>query len=302
MGKKGYLEISFTWVFAIIIGVVILFLAIYFSSRVIDIGQTEIDAETGKEIGILLNPLETGFESGKTNLLTMPVETRIYNKCDTFGNFGMQIISVSQKSFNEWTNTNVETSFKNKYLFSDDYVEGKKFHLFSKPFNFPFKVADLIYITSSEDNYCFIDAPDRIENEISFLGQKNLFLDNCSGNEIKVCFESSNCEINVRENYVEKNEDRIYFSDDSLMYAAIFSDKELYECQLKRLMERVSELALLYNDKANFVSRVDCNSNLNLIGLSNSAESFDSSNDIIYLSKIAEELEEKNDVAECRLW
>ena len=58
MEKKGYLEISFTWVFAIIIGVVILFLAIYFSSKVIDIGQTEIDAETGKEIGIFLPDLE----------------------------------------------------------------------------------------------------------------------------------------------------------------------------------------------------------------------------------------------------
>jgi len=49
------------------------------------------------------------------------------------------------------------------------------------------------------------------------------------------------------------------------MYAAIFSDKGNYECQVKRLMQRVAKLALLYEDKANFVSKRGCNSNLNLL-------------------------------------
>jgi len=34
------------------------------------------------------------------------------------------------------------------------------------------------------------------------------------------------------------------------MYAAIFAEKEVYECQLKRIMKRVSSLATLYNKKS----------------------------------------------------
>ena len=157
MGKKAYLQISFAWLFAIIVGAVILFLAIFFSIKLINIEQTIQDAKTSKEIGILLNPLETGFETTKSTSISFPAETRIYNKCNNKGTFGRQIIQVSQKSFNEWSETNIDVGFSNKYIFSEEYVEGKKFYIFSKPFDFPFKVSDLMMITSSEKDYCFID-------------------------------------------------------------------------------------------------------------------------------------------------
>ena len=80
--NKGYLQISFAWLFAIIVGAVILFLAIYASTRLMSTEQTTLDAKTGKEIGILLNPLETGFESIKATSLGFPVNTRIYNRCN----------------------------------------------------------------------------------------------------------------------------------------------------------------------------------------------------------------------------
>ena len=78
--KKGYLQISFAWLFAIIVGGFILVLAIYTVIQIIDSENMVIDAKTGKEIGILLNPLETGFEEGKTSSFTVPVETRIFNE------------------------------------------------------------------------------------------------------------------------------------------------------------------------------------------------------------------------------
>ncbi|MBU2503632.1 MAG: hypothetical protein KJ879_01075, partial [Nanoarchaeota archaeon] len=141
--KKGF-EISFSWFFAIVVGGFILFLAIYGATKVINTGGEANSAKTGKEIGALLNPLETGFESGQTTLLSMPVETRIYNECeDITGNFGRQIIKVSQKSFGDWSLTDINPSFQNKYIFSGEIVEGKNFIIFSKPFELPFKVADL---------------------------------------------------------------------------------------------------------------------------------------------------------------
>ena len=121
---------SFAWLFAIIVGAFILFLAIYAATKIVNTEQTSLDAQAAKEIGVLLNPLETGFETGKTTSLRLPSETRIYNRCNNNGVFGRQIIQISQKSFNEWSDTDVNVGFSNKHIFSEDYVEVKKFFIF----------------------------------------------------------------------------------------------------------------------------------------------------------------------------
>jgi hypothetical protein len=305
MDKKGFLQISFAWLFAILVGAVILFLAIFLSTKLIRTEQTSIDAQTGKEIGILLNPLETSFESGTTTSLRLPIETRIYNKCNTNGVFGKQIIQISQKSFNKWTETDIDIGFSNKYLFSEKYSEGKKFYIFSKPFNFPFKVADLIYITPALEKYCFINAPDDIKKEILDLNQENLLVGACANSEnIEICFNNDFCDINVNYGmkYVEKNNKKIYFEGDALMYAAVFANPEIYECQLKRLMQRVENLALIYRDKAMFISGTGCHSNLNLLDLVNAAGSLSKSEELTIINNIVEEIKEKNDLAGCALW
>ena len=303
--KKGYLQISFAWMFAIIVGIFILFLAIFATTKLIKTDQTIIDSKTAKEIGVLLNPLETGFETGKSTSLILPSETRIYNKCNTDGEFGRQIIKISQKSFDKWTETDVDVGFSNKYIFSENYVEGKKFYIFSKPLDFPFKISDLIYLTSKDKKYCFLDSPENIKDEITSLKQKNIQVNNCSEDSIKVCF-NRNCEINVDYNgkYVEKDKSRMYFETDALMYAAIFSEKDIYECQIKRLMKRVENLALLYNDKAGLISQKECNSNLEseLSTLNSLTRNLENSNNLNSINFLVEDINKKNDLTECRLW
>ena len=308
--KRGYLEISFSWIFALIAGVFILFLAIYVVIHLKSSSEIEIDATTAKQIGILLNPLETGFESASSNYFVLPSESRIYNKCNNEGVFGRQLIQVSQKSFNKWTETDIDVGFSNKYIFSDSYVEGKKFYLFSKPFNFPFKVSDLIIMTSSMKEYCFIEAPDEIKDEIDSLKIGNIKTENCTENKesIKVCFGSqSGCEVKINyeegEGYVEKKGKKLYFTG-SLVYGAIFSDYEVYECQIKRLMQRTEQLSNLYMDKALLVRQKGCdtNSDAELLLLINSAKSFKSSQELIQIGTLVEELNNKNEEAICKLW
>jgi len=303
--KKGALEISFGWLFAIIAGGVILFLAIYFSSKLIQTGTETVSAETGKEIAVLLNPLETSFESVQTTSITIPSETRIHNGCDLVGTFGEQFIRLDQKSFNKWIQTDVNVKTNNKYIFSNEEIEGEKFYLFSKPFNFPFKVADLIYMTSSKDRYCFINAPTEIEEEIERLKQENLLIENCSDEDIEVCF-NGNCEINVDyfERAVEKDGKRVYFEGDALMYAAIFSEKEVYECQLKRLMWRLREISNLYQDKEIIIAEKKCENNLrlDLNELSNLADNLENSGELIIVKMKAEDIEMKNNARRCVLW
>ncbi len=303
--KKAYLQISFAWIFAIIVGAFILFLAIFGVIKFISTEQTIQDAETGKEIGILLNPLETGFQTAQSSSMTLPVETQIYSKCRNTGIFGRQIIQISQKNFNKWTETNIDVGFSNKYIFSENPVQGKKFYLFSKPFNFPFKVTDLIYITSSEQEFCFVNPPEKIENEISKLKQANLLVNDCSEKSTRICFDSwKNCDTYVNYNlkYIEKNNSRIYFEQDALMFAGIFSDNTLYECHLQRIMQRTKHLAMLYKDKEFFISNLGCSSNLNLIALINSIDSFTDSSDLAQINHLAENIKSENEIMGCKLW
>ena len=306
MNKKGYLQISFGWLFAIIVGIVIISLAIFFVTKMIKTEGTLQSAKTSKEIGVLLNPLETSFESAVTSSVIFPEETRIYNTCDNYGYFGNQKINVAQKSFNKWSETDLEVSFQNKYLFSERYSEGRTFYIFSKPFEFPFKVANLIYITSASTNYCFKDAPEDIIDEISDLKQPNLKLEGeCSEEDLTVCFEFGDCDIEVDYDakYVKKNNEKMYFETDALMYAAIFSDKENYECQLKRLMQRIEQLSSIYLYKANSLTTKGCDpvSNPSLSNLINSASGLSDSNELYTMNFIIEDLEQKNK-GNCRLW
>jgi hypothetical protein len=307
---KGALEISFGWLFAIFAGIVIIFLAIYLSTKLVNSSQDTVSAETGKEIEIILNPLETSFEAAQTTSMTIPSETRINNICDESGTFGRQGVRLDQKSFGKWIETEVNVYFANKYIFSENIVEGKKFYIFSKPFSFPFKVADLIYLTSSTKRYCFYDAPEEIKREILNMNKPNLLVENCSDEDIKVCFHRSGCEISVdlALKTVTKDRTKVFFSginyDDSLMYAAIFSDRTIYECQVKRLLLRLKEIASLYSEKAVSLQNVGCTDTIsnNLNELNNMIGDETSSINLEEIAMKAASIEEINNAGGCLMW
>ena len=310
--KKGFLEFSFTWLFAIIVGAIILGGAIYAVTKLVKTSQVESDVTAGTEIEILLNPLETSFEDVKTTTITTPAETRIYNICEEPEPdviFGKQKIRVTQMSFNKWTETQQEVGFENKYIFSENYSQGKNFYVFSKQFNFPYKTADLIYITPSTKKYCFVDAPEEIEDEIKQMKQANLVIENCSGkkNFTQVCFETTkncNIEVNYDEKSVSKNGYKIYFETDALMYAGIFSSKEIYECQVSRLVSRTSELANIYAQKQNLISINGCESSIlnDLVVFQSLLNSFESSENLASIKNVADEIDIQNEMGVCRLW
>lgn len=304
--KKGALGISFGWLFALIVGAVILFLAIYFSMRLIDTQNFESDTKTAKEISVLLDPLETGFESETTTTLSLPSETRIYNRCYDSGNFGKQGIILSQKSFGKWSESGGEVKINNKYIFSEENVEGKNFYLFSKPLYFSFKIADSIVLIPVNEEYCFVQAPEEILADENVLPANIKFKqEDCSSESVKICFKSRGCDVDVNYdlNYLEKNGKKVYFSKD-LVYSAILSNVDIYECQVNRIMKKVSVLSDLYLEKSKIVSRKNCNSNLEpeLMQLKNFADNFEIGNGFVLIENAVEELNFKNENADCKLW
>lgn len=307
MNNKGFLEISFQWMFAILVGIVILVLTIYGITKLLGTEQQTLNLQGSKELGVLTNPLETSFEGSLASSINFPVNTRVYNLCDDFGDFGTQGIKISQESFGKWTDQSSSVDFESKYFFSEYPVEGKNMVLFSKPFEFPFKVANLIYIIPSNKVYCFQDAPDDIKEEIGNLKISNIITEDCSEPDTKICFGTEKCEINVNYNqeYVIKGEDKVYFKGNALMYAGIFSDSQVYECQLIRLMKRLSTLSQIYTEKANFIANIGCNTNLNsgLQVLNNLAQGVKSSSDLNMINTQAEELGMANSQnSMCNLW
>lgn len=307
--KKAQLDISFSWIFAFIIGAFIIFGAIYGVSKFSSMSEQKISSETAMDLGSFLNPLETSIEASKSVYIQLPLNSRIHNSCDKYGTFGSQGLTVQEFIKGEWSARGAKVTFRNKYLYSSELEEGKGFYAFSKPFKYPFKVANVIYMTSVDENYCFVNPPVKIKKELTELKQANLLVEDCSNaeNMIKVCFSSSSgCEITVNYNSrsVRKGSKTMYFDDDSLMYAAIFSDFEIYECVTERLVKRASELVKIYQGKAVLISTTGCVSDVlsSLNQLNQLFLDYTSSSDLFSQSQIVKLIENENAYSRCNLW
>lgn len=309
MNKRGF-EFSFAWLFAIIAGAAIIFLAIYATTSIIRTERTSIDSQTAKQLGILLNPIETGLETAKEASIVFPAETRIYNTCKDSGNFGYQGIKTSGKSGigQEFQPPGAESIFYNKYLFSESIMQSKKIILFSKAFEMPFKIANLIFAWA--DSYCFINPTAEIEEEINSLSLENInitsSISDCRPNYKKVCFSlaDEDCDIIVYPDTksVRKNRKTVYY-EGALVYGAIFADPEIYECQIKRLMKRASELSSLYAAKTDFLSAKGCSSDLSssLIAYS-SILRINNSRSLSLIQSSSQQIEAQNEILACKLF
>jgi len=308
MGKGQF---NFVWLFAIVAGGAILFLAIYGTLRFGDTARFQSDTEIAKSIAIITDPLQAGFAEGSFGKILFRQETRINNVC--FDNeFGKNDISVATRSSvgEEWNLPGGATSIHNKYIFSSGKSSGLDYYVFSKPFNFPYEVSDLIFLTS--ENYCFVNAPDGVPG----LDVPNIEVNNCSvADAVRVCFGSgSDCDVMVYgscssgcdsvfdEGVVVKGGiDMRYVG--SLMYGAIFSDKGIYDCNVRRLTYRAGKIAEEFVDKADLMDARGCNTNLkpDLIfwGAMVGNASVD---DLASLRGMANMIERKNGQEGCGMW
>jgi hypothetical protein len=269
--KKQGIEFGFSWIFAIIVGSVILFIAIY---AVVQLGGTEkrvAGTFVSAELDSLLNPLETNLEDVKYAQIKFDDDVKIFNECRSDGNFGTQGLAISLKiGEDKWGDKGIPKTSGDKYVFSRKEETGDKSHVITKPFEMPYKVGDLIFMNSGK--YCFVNPPSEIEEEIDDLsigGENDIGIEikqserECSSESKVVCFNKIGCDIvvNTVNEVVIKNGEDLYY-EDSLIYGAIFSDKDVYECQVKRLHKRISHLALIYNRKNELMQLEGCASNL----------------------------------------
>jgi len=175
----------------------------------------------------------------------------------------------------------------------------------------PFKVSDLIFFTGEE--YCFIRAPEDIEDELTALRIKNMYFtdtaSNCSEESQKVCFSSSSgCDIavystGVDSGYVSKEGRNLYY-ENGLIYGAIFSSPIVYECNVKRLMLRLVNLCLVYKDEIKILERRDCSSVLDshLSEMINLANNLESSQTLSLIQDKSDVIDNINNAASCKIY
>jgi hypothetical protein len=324
--KRGY-EFGFAWIFAIFVGAFILFLAIYITTQVIDTERTRIDTVRAKEIGILLTPVETNLEQAKLATIIVPQATRLNNNCSLKSEFGEQKLSAFTKSNigEEWRPIpGVESTFHNKYLFSSGQIEAEdNFYIFTKPFKYPFKIADLTMIWPDKEEYCFVFSSNSgkqrtIRQELDDIEPENIQRTSsqadCSAETTKtVCF-TGDCDIQISlnqetvtkrgllpQNYVESldNNDRF-----ALLFAAVFSDSTTYNCQVERLTRRAANLADLYKIKSNYLTPKGCSSSPVLPSalISYKSSMLAASSNLKTADFQAKDLKNKNERLSCRLF
>ncbi len=320
MNKKG-IEMAFSWIFAIIAGAVILFSAIYITTRMIGTERKVSDTLVAAELDNLLHPIETNLEDSKYVNIRFVDETRVFNNCSAKGVFGKQQISTASKLIgNDWGEQSVRKTSFNKYIFSRGVEEGKKIHAIVKPFEMPFKIADLTILYGG--NYCFVNPPSDIEDEINDLSGDGVqdvgvnistSLSACPQNAETVCFNMIGCDTNVNtlgsssniQGSISKDGETVYYYGGSLLLAAIFSDTEIYECQIKRLMSRAGELGAVYAKKATYLEGSGCSNNL-VQDLQSFvvASAINNSHEFVQqVVNLANDLEERNgNIAKCKVF
>lgn len=287
---------QYSWIFSLIIGAIIIFLALFSAGKYTETSGLKEQAELVREFDILLNPFASIGSIATMTLsksIKMPDDVQMRFTCNA--NFNYDEINLRTKRRGDWDDW-LENGFKvrDKYIFSED-LEGREFWLFAKPFEMPWRVDDLIYIT--DNSYCFEDAPENIKREIQALKADVISLkeDGCIPGSIEVCFGIRSCEINV--NYqletVKKDGKTLLFSDDALMYGAIFSNAELYECNFNRLIQRIKTQIDINLEKAKIMEGKGCNTGGLQSSLMSMAGAFEGKL-IGNFKSIAEEVDKRN--------
>ncbi len=321
LSSKRSFEMPFSWIFAIIAGSFIILMAIYATTKFVQTTQYSQYSESAKTLGNLLNPVVNGITSAFSTKIEFRKEIRAYFNCsETSVNspiFGRQTITFAEQSgfLKKWTKPGAEITKYNKYIFSDNIEQGKTLYLFSKPFYMGFRVDDLVYLSASK--YCFIGAPEFVKDEINSVNAGNVNLttniNQCKAADKKVCFgfSASGCNVEVtadrNQDYnsgsVRKDNQTSNYYGSSLMYAAIFSSPKIYQCNIKRLGNKVYALGDIYKEKVELTKLKECNSVIGpyIKDIQTVAKNLTQYNlKIVYTT--AEQMNEQNCKSECKIY
>ena len=153
--KKGQIEVSFNWIFILIAGAVIL---LFFVSLV-NTQREKSDRSIALTIKTELKSILTGAalsESRELDIDLPKIHLKFiceYYECDNFDTSD----NPSCYSQYEIGQTGINQQTPSQILFAPSEISGKKILTWAIPWNVPFYVTNLLYITGTNVKYLFVN-------------------------------------------------------------------------------------------------------------------------------------------------
>lgn len=256
--KKAQIP-TFAWIFSIIVGAVFLFLAFFFVTQYgKKVAEPERGAIVESGISILTEPfLAVGsLVEAKSSILEFPANTHVEFDC----NIDKDSSVIKAKGVKEKTFSLVKNVHE-KYIFSDTIITKSKenFFAFTMPMKQPFYIVTPIVIVTQ--NYCLVDFPyqyqtelERISGDINKAKYRFNFTEAaCPSGYTSITLQNLGCMAGCEYGIVGS---KYWFGN--LIYPAVFTSEEVYNCNLDRILERMKILATLHMEKVKLLSNSGC--------------------------------------------
>jgi type II secretory pathway pseudopilin PulG len=304
--RRGF-EFSFSWLFSLITGALILILAVYGVTSWVGTKRTISDSETAHQLQSLLNPLQTSGEgSFRPAPIVFPQPTELTIGCSDKGS-SVQTRALANIGRNTVPGYARESA--GTVLFGNTTLTGTTLQSLVVPFSFPYKVSDLIVFWMG--TLCFVQAPEEVQET---FGNDNVSVrfvsgvSQCPRGSKTLCFDDSRgCHVTV-DTYLKRvtqGSASVYY-EGTLLYGAMLSSPALYECGVKQLFKRTDALATIYQTAAGHMGARSegCGTGIaTLLGTYQTlVKTSNSSRMLAQVQEQAFDLEKEEQASSCSLW
>lgn len=234
---------EWNWAFVIIAGVVILGFFITFAVRYINIQNMKDNAIIAGDIYNTLYALQKSpYKTEMNASLFLNVEL----------DFGCDKLSVGNF---------ISKSLEREFIFSPKKMQTDTLSIWMQSWKYPFRVANLFYISSREKRYIIVfDAQsssfvNSLDFPKNFNIEKTTSIPNINDKNTRIISftsESADVTITPKEDgsaMIDNQEYPVFGLP--LVYAAMFSEN--YPCILDRLLKKYSDIVEIYREKADYM-------------------------------------------------
>lgn len=309
--KRG-IEFSFSWLFSLLVGGVILFLALYASRSLIQTERQVQESELSVAFTNVFTPLRTGgAETLVPRAITFPQPVALTLRCTPKGT----AVRVTAKDNLAGTSEPYESLVRDSFVSGNTTIQGKHIMSLVLPVRLPYLIGDLIVLWSHP--YCFVDPPEAVREKIGLADTNTIQLAPavayCSSKSVKVCFAGSAspklCDIRVdqiSETFTFTGRTPQPYTG-NMLYAGLFGTPDQYDCLVRQIGEQTALLAERYRAKSALVGSgqsTGCSGGMEeiLSTYALQARTLNNSAGLPGIARAAEQLALRHEVLLCPLW
>lgn len=270
MSKKGLMLLH--WILVILVGAVIIIFAVVFASKTGVVEQKKQNVVVAEYMDLFFNPFASigAIAEGFGKQVEFDYEVELEFRC----------VSGEERLFVGSGNKIAEEKIEN-FVYAPTQLKLKSMFVFSKPFNLPYRITDLIFTFDASQQFCLVYdsksseivadiisdvSGELLEAEQNFISCSDLNCCKQLENARIVSFTSRQGDVNIAGKggfgeefeYGEirfRNGKKSVFIGLPLVEAAVFSDYEIYDCNFRRLMSKVAAMSDIYHGKSVFLGR-----------------------------------------------